>query len=110
MTYKKDYTTGKLVKSSEVNNNFKILQGMAADTATPLFIYGENLTGQINGILSAFITAYYFRDNSICVYVDGLKLVRTTHYAENTALKTITLTFVPIVGQTLTVDYIRVNL
>jgi len=64
------------IESSVINNNFKTIKGEGTDQ---LFIFGEPPSVVAS---SVFQTAFPYRDNTLAIYIGGLRQVRGTDYIE----------------------------
>jgi hypothetical protein len=75
----------------------------------PLFIFGENPAGFINGINTVFTTAHQFVLGTTALYWNGLRQNRGAgnDYVEG-AVNTLTMAVAPVAGDVLVVDYIKV--
>jgi len=69
-------------------------------------VYGENLTPYINGVNSHFDLLGTVNDNSLEVYFNGIRQ-STSEYTLDGDYQGFTTTFVPLVDDTLQVDYIE---
>lgn len=69
-------------------------------------IFGETLTGTINGSNATFSTANNFVPGSVDVFVNGLKQKRVTHF-NTTGVTTIIFSDSPQVGDILVANYER---
>lgn len=67
-------------------------------------VIGESLTSQITGIADHFTVANVFHDDSLAVYLNGVRQSSSTFIIDGTQ-NGFTTSFVPVSGDTLTVDY-----
>jgi hypothetical protein len=65
-------------------------------------VFGELLSGAIDGVNTVFTTGMAYRPNTTAVYLNGL---RESDYSE-TASTTITFTDPPLGGDTIRIDYV----
>ena len=72
------------------------------------FVVGEVPSGLINGANTTYTLANYFRFNTVQVFVNGLALVRSVDFTENTDQQTISLTAAPASLSKVIVSYITV--
>jgi len=63
-----------------------------------------NLTGQVNGINQVFTVPENYETNTLRVYHNGIRQVKDVTYSETTST-TFTLTFTPVNGDYITIDY-----
>jgi len=97
--FKDSFATGTPVSSSEMNQNFSRLNG--------LFKY-ENLTSQVDGIVTQFSTGFNYVAGNIIVFVDGIAALPATDIQEDGTNLFTTLFANPLEsGATVTVFYIR---
>jgi hypothetical protein len=77
--------------------------GVGAGGAAP--ITGETPQGAINGVNVTFVTSQSFRNNSLAVYLDGLRMRAGVDFnvTGNTTFQMVTA---PLVGDSITVDYL----
>jgi hypothetical protein len=69
-------------------------------------IVNEDLTDQIDGVVTNFTVSQAFVANSIALYHNGLRQ-RKINFSEDVATNSINLTFVPFVGDEIIIDYLR---
>lgn len=67
-----------------------------------------NLTSQIDGSNQVFTVPEVYTSGSLRVYYNGVRQVLNSTYSETTTT-TFTLTFTPISGDFITIDYIGVS-
>lgn len=70
------------------------------------FIYNETPSGVINNSNATFLTAFDFIPGKVLVYINGLKQEPVTHY-QTSGTKTIMFSDSPLVGEKISVDYIK---
>jgi hypothetical protein len=116
MVYKK-FVPNTLISSSEINSNSLILTNDITASAR-MWVIGEDLFdpancdlttpfAQINyGETTDFKILHSYQPNSISVYVDGIRMKRTTDFTE-TGDTTIHLVVALVSTQDIIVDYIR---
>lgn len=63
-----------------------------------------NLTSQVNGIRQVFTVPEDYETNTLRVYHNGIRQVKDVTYSETTST-TFTLTFTPVNGDYITIDY-----
>lgn len=66
--------------------------------------YQEDFTSQVNGVKVAFETAVTFIAGSVMVYLNGIKQ-KPTYFTETVGTKTVTLSFTPLTGDELLINY-----
>jgi len=64
------------IESAVLNENFQTIKGEGTDV---LFLFGEPPSFVTTAV---FQTAYPFRDNTLSVYIAGLRLVKSVDYLE----------------------------
>lgn len=72
-------------------------------------LYPETPTGTIDGVNKVFNTTYSYQTERVYLYKNGQQLVAPTDFTES-ADKELTLTFAPVDGDVLFVQYIRQTL
>ena len=65
-----------------------------------------NLTSQIDGLTSVFTVPEAYASGSLRVYFNGVRQILSVTFSE-TSTTTFTLSFTPISGDYLSIDYIR---
>jgi hypothetical protein len=73
-------------------------------TAKLTFVYGEDLTSQIDGSKTTFVTSAAFINNSLEVYLNGLRQRRVDDYNEISTTQ-FTIVSPPRLTDTISVDY-----
>ena len=66
----------------------------------------ENLTSQINGFRTVFTVSEAYAAGSLRVYFNGVRQILSVTFTETTST-TFTLSFTPVSGDFLSIDYIR---
>lgn len=69
-------------------------------------VFNETLSGLINGINKTFTTAFNFDSSKTNVYLNGVRLRPITHYS-NFGSNTIIIEDIPLTGDALQIDYIK---
>lgn len=72
------------------------------------FVFGETPDGDIDGVNQDFFATVPFREYSLSVYLNGLKLREglSADYQSNN-LNAIMMNYAPLPGDTITFDYIK---
>jgi hypothetical protein len=122
-------STGIIIKSDDVivasgihyldfQNFFAVTEESAAEVAVSLLasgvqsdatysgVFGEDLSSYINGIETHFDLAGVIHDNSLAVYLNGIRQL-DSNYALDEDYQGFTTDFIPISGDTLLVDYVE---
>jgi hypothetical protein len=102
-----DLTTGKLV-SGQIPDLADLLgDGIVPITNLPLVI-GEDLTGQIDGIATTFVTSNNFETGYVVLFRNGLAQRQGVNndYVEIDS-QTIGMNILLLVGETLVINYIK---
>jgi hypothetical protein len=69
-------------------------------------IWGETPVGAINGINLNYTSANPYRPNLLAVYLNGLRLRRTSDYNE-TGSQSFQFVSAPLAGDSISIDYIQ---
>jgi len=72
-------------------------------------LYPETPIGIVNGVNKIFTTTYSYQDERTYLYKNGQQLISPEDYTES-ADKEVTLTFPPVEGDVLFIQYIRQTL
>lgn len=97
MALKTDFAPLTTILSSEINSNF-----IQLDTRE---VIGEDLTAQINGVVSVFTTTNEYVTGTLKVYVNGLRYRPAVDYTESSADTFTIAGDVITVGSDIIVDY-----
>ena len=65
----------------------------------------ENLTGQVNGLNTTFVTSQKYVAGRIRVYYNGLRQLIGDDISESAERNSVTFTFAPLSGDKVVVDY-----
>lgn len=68
-------------------------------------VFGEQLTGTIDGVNMVFTTANGYQANTTAVFLNGIRETRGIGYGESGASE-ITFTSAPLVGDDVRIDYV----
>lgn len=82
-------------------------QPFPTSVSTQDFVKDEIPMGAINTINTLFTTAFAYRKNSLLVYLNGVRLIRTLDFVEGPGSQQITFTDPPDTGGYLRVDYTK---
>lgn len=82
-------------------------QPFPTSVSTQDFVKDEIPTGAIDTVNVLFTTAFPYRKNSLIVYLNGVRLIRTLDFVEGPGSQQITFTDPPDTGGFLRVDYTK---
>jgi hypothetical protein len=95
-----------LVVRNEVLNIVNELGLSGGGLSSSAIVYNEVPAGAINNSNATFLTAFDFIPGKILVYINGLKQEPVTHF-QTSGTKTIMFSDSPLVGEKISVDYIK---
>lgn len=90
-------------------NNVSIGLTQAQIDALGELLYAENLIGATDGVNKVFNTTYSYQPGRIWVYKNGQQLVSPEDFSESDD-KEVTVTFAPLPGDVMFVQYTRSTL
>lgn len=95
-----------IVKTKNINVTIQKIEGTGGGGGGGgLGVYNEIPTGSLNGVNTVFGTEFNYLTNSLSVYLNGIRQVRTAgHYSES-GTNNFTMSEPPLAGDILLIDY-----